>query len=72
MKHLKIFENFRTLSIIAITLIYCIHICECVNKKSNLKNSNSESNCKDAEDIAVSRKKRALTFPPGSTIQLGM
>ena len=59
--------------------ILLFHLCNCecnskVRKSSKLNSMppNNEIDCENDENVLLSRKKRALTFPPGSSLQLGM
>lgn len=67
----KALQSTRVFYTIIIILIYFLknHACgtESINR-SGLAEPNNGKNCDNA---MMSRKKRALTFPSGSTIQLG-
>lgn len=62
----------KSLSVIAIILIYCLMnaFCELQCNEDN----DSGANCVDRDNDTgrvLSRKRRALTFPEGSSLQLG-
>lgn len=63
----------KSIYAISIILICCLSSSLCKQQLSNdVICENSLKNCDENGNIIVSRKKRALTFPEGSSLQLGM
>lgn len=61
----------KRLSVIAILLIYCLASSFCKQTVSDLCTSGDCSPNDDDTTPVLSRKRRALTFPEGSSLQLG-
>lgn len=60
------------------SIFLLFHLCNCeYNSESgklsnlNLLDPNKRIDCENTQNVLLSRKKRALTFPPGSSLQLG-
>jgi len=63
----------KRLSVITIILIYCLASSFCEQSEPELCTSgNCGSRDNDNSGRILSRKRRALTFPEGSSLQLGM
>jgi hypothetical protein len=70
------------LTAIAMILIYFMVNCDCKQQvtqttvpqrcTSDARCSNSNNNNKNDDEKVLTRRKRALTFPEGSSLQLGM
>ena len=66
-------DILRNFIIFFVALFYCIKICNCVNTE-DLDDIEQEcdTDCDEKlEEVPLSRKKRALVFPAGSSLQLG-
>jgi hypothetical protein len=68
-------ENYfpKNISVIAIILIYCLASSFCKQQNADVQCTPGDD-CwnQDSEARVLSRRKRALTFPEGSSLQLGM
>lgn len=62
----------RRLSVITIILIYCLASSFCKQQVPELCTSGDCWNRDNDDGRILSRKKRSLTFPEGSSLQLGM
>jgi len=70
--------KMRTILTRTFLIILLFHLCNCEwnsepKKLSNLNSidPNKRIDCDNTQNVLLSRKKRALTFPPGSSLQLG-
>lgn len=63
---------FKHLSIITIILIYCLASSFCKQQAPELCTSGDCRHRDNDDGRILSRKRRALTFPEGSSLQLGM
>lgn len=63
----------RRLSVITIILIYCLASSFCMQQREPALCTSAECWDRDNDDGRIlSRKRRSLTFPEGSSLQLGM
>lgn len=65
---------FKRVSVITIVLIYCLASSFC-EQQSEQQQQCASGACWDRDNDSVrilSRKRRSLTFPEGSSLQLGM
>jgi hypothetical protein len=62
----------KRLSVITIILIYCLASSFCKEQAPQLCTSGDCSSRDNDSGRILSRKRRALTFPEGSSLQLGM
>lgn len=71
----EIYFPRKRLGVITIIFIYCLanSFCECKQLQScTSANDNDTANCENRDNGRIlSRKRRALTFPEGSSLQLG-
>ncbi|XP_070503948.1 uncharacterized protein [Chironomus tepperi] len=64
----KMRKRLLQIFIFLIILLSLVRNCECNCKPK--KSSNNRIDCGSDDNVLLSRKKRALTFPPGSSLQL--
>lgn len=66
-------KDFSTrLEVIAIVLIYCLASSFCKQQVPQPNAAMCTTKCSSGSERILSRKRRALTFPEGSSLQLGM
>jgi hypothetical protein len=67
-------ENYfpKNISVIAIILIYCLASSFCLQSADVPCTPGDDCWNRDGGVRVLSRRKRALTFPEGSSLQLGM
>ncbi|CRL05609.1 CLUMA_CG018675, isoform A [Clunio marinus] len=61
----------KSLCVITIILIYCLRSSFCSQKATTFCTSGDCWNRDNDNEKTLSRKKRSLTFPEGSSLQLG-